>query len=38
MLLKPQGLLGKVEWGFLKAPFVKAREIMSKPVETTSGQ
>lgn len=38
MLLKPQGLLGKVEWGFLKAPFVKAREIMSKPVETTIGQ
>jgi len=38
MLLKPQGLLGKVEWGFLKAPIVKAREIFSKPVETTSGQ
>lgn len=38
MLLKPQGLLGKVEWGFLKAPIVKAREIFSKPVETNSGQ
>ncbi len=25
MLLRPQGLLGTVEWGFLKAPLVKAR-------------
>ena len=25
MLLRPQGLLGTVEWGFLKAPFVKLR-------------
>jgi branched-chain amino acid transport system permease protein len=26
MLIRPQGLLGTVEWGFLKAPFVKPRE------------
>ncbi len=26
MLIKPSGLLGNVEWGFLKAPFVKSRE------------
>jgi branched-chain amino acid transport system permease protein len=25
MLLRPQGLLGKVEWGFLKAPWVAIR-------------
>ncbi len=25
MLLRPQGLLGTVEWGFLKMPFVKPR-------------
>jgi hypothetical protein len=25
MLIRPQGLLGTAEWGFLKAPFVKAR-------------
>jgi branched-chain amino acid transport system permease protein len=25
MLLRPQGLLGTVEWGFLKAPFIKPR-------------
>ena len=25
MLLRPQGLLGTVEWGFLKTPFVKLR-------------
>jgi len=25
MLLRPQGLLGTIEWGFLKAPFVRAR-------------
>jgi branched-chain amino acid transport system permease protein len=26
MLLRPQGLLGTTEWGFLKAPFVKSRD------------
>lgn len=26
MLIRPQGLLGTVEWGFLKSPFVKPRE------------
>ena len=25
MLLRPQGLLGSIEWGFLKAPRIKAR-------------
>jgi hypothetical protein len=25
MLIRPQGLLGKTEWGFLKAPLVKPR-------------
>jgi branched-chain amino acid transport system permease protein len=25
MLLRPQGLLGKVEWGFLRAPAVPTR-------------
>ncbi len=25
MLLRPQGLLGKIEWGFLRAPVVKPR-------------
>jgi branched-chain amino acid transport system permease protein len=25
MLLRPQGLLGKVEWGFLRAPWVASR-------------
>jgi len=25
MLLRPQGLLGTVEWGFLRAPWVRAR-------------
>lgn len=26
MLIKPSGLLGNIEWGFLKAPFIKPRE------------
>ena len=25
MLLRPEGLLGKVEWGFLRAPWVASR-------------
>jgi len=25
MLLRPQGLLGTVEWGFLKAPWVSVQ-------------
>ncbi len=34
MLLRPQGLLGKVEWGFLKAPKIDLRPSMepSQPV------
>jgi branched-chain amino acid transport system permease protein len=38
MLIRPQGLLGTVEWGFLKAPFVKARELISKTTEVVDGQ
>ena len=38
MLIRPQGLLGTVEWGFLKASVVKAREILKKPAEVTNGQ
>jgi branched-chain amino acid transport system permease protein len=33
MLIRPQGLLGNVEWGFLKAPFVKAREAIKKSID-----
>jgi hypothetical protein len=25
MLIKPQGLLGSVEWGFLKSMFIKRK-------------
>jgi len=25
MLLRPQGLLGTIEWGFLKSPLIKPR-------------
>ena len=40
MLLRPQGLLGKVEWGFLHPPAAKQREpeppaIQPGPVEAT---
>jgi branched-chain amino acid transport system permease protein len=38
MLIRPQGLLGTVEWGFLKAPFVKAREVIKKSTEAANGQ
>ncbi len=38
MLIKPQGLLGSVEWGFLKTPIVKAREAIKKTTDTKSGQ
>jgi len=31
MLLRPQGLLGKTEWGFLRAPAVKPRAPASPP-------
>lgn len=34
MLLRPQGLLGTTEWGFLKAPFVKSR-VKSQPGAAT---
>jgi branched-chain amino acid transport system permease protein len=36
MLLRPQGLLGTTEWGFLKNPFLKPREkINTLPTNTT---
>ncbi len=35
MLLRPQGLLGTVEWGFLKAPFIKPR-VKSEPGAATA--
>lgn len=31
MLLRPQGLLGKTEWGFLRAPAVKPRPPANPP-------
>jgi branched-chain amino acid transport system permease protein len=34
MLIRPQGLLGTVEWGFLKAPFVKPRDEAKETKET----
>jgi branched-chain amino acid transport system permease protein len=41
MLLRPQGLLGKTEWGFLKAPSVKPRtpvDAHSNPVSATAAK
>jgi hypothetical protein len=32
MLLRPKGLLGTVEWGFLKTPLVRMRQ--REPVKT----
>lgn len=37
MLIKPSGLLGNVEWGFLKAPFVKPRQKQSSTPEVVKG-
>ncbi len=34
MLIKPSGLLGNVEWGFLKAPFVKPRDKAESKAKT----
>jgi hypothetical protein len=34
MLLRPQGLLGTVEWGFLRAPWVPARTRTDSTVVT----
>jgi len=36
MLLRPQGLLGTVEWGFLKAPFVKPPEKTNTTLTDTA--
>jgi branched-chain amino acid transport system permease protein len=41
MLLRPQGLLGKTEWGFLKAPSVKPRapaEARPNPASATAAK
>jgi branched-chain amino acid transport system permease protein len=38
MLIRPQGLLGNVEWGFLKAPIVKAKELIKKSADIINGQ
>ncbi|HEX7555503.1 MAG TPA: branched-chain amino acid ABC transporter permease [Leptolinea sp.] len=38
MLVKPQGLLGSVEWGFLKTPLVKAKEVIKKSAEVINGK
>jgi branched-chain amino acid transport system permease protein len=38
MLIKPQGLLGTVEWGFLKTPLIKARELIKKSADEVNGQ
>jgi branched-chain amino acid transport system permease protein len=35
MLLRPQGLLGNIEWGFLKAPLARKRQV-SAPVVTNN--
>jgi len=34
MLLRPQGLLGTVEWGFLKAPFIHPKKQDENPSQT----
>lgn len=36
MLLRPQGLLGTVEWGFLKAPFVHFKKQPETPAVNTT--
>jgi len=33
MLLRPQGLLGTAEWGFLKTTFLKSKKIKIEPSE-----
>jgi len=37
MLIKPSGLLGNIEWGFLKAPFIKPREKPASTPEVVKG-
>jgi branched-chain amino acid transport system permease protein len=36
MLIRPQGLLGSNEWGFLKAPFVRPRNRQEPAMATAS--
>ena len=39
MLVRPQGLLGRTEWGFLRAPDVKARASEEpRPTSVTAGK
>lgn len=38
MLLRPQGLLGKTEWGFLRAPAVKPRTPATSPPDARTSQ
>jgi branched-chain amino acid transport system permease protein len=38
MLLRPQGLLGTTEWGFLKAPFVRPRVKSETPAAAPAGK
>jgi branched-chain amino acid transport system permease protein len=38
MLIKPQGLLGSVEWGFLKTPMIKAKEALKKSADVINGK
>lgn len=37
MLIKPSGLLGSIEWGFLNAPFVKPRVQKTETPEVVEG-
>lgn len=36
MLLRPQGLLGNIEWGFLKAALVKRTKLVQETSETAA--
>ncbi len=36
MLLRPQGLLGNIEWGFLRAPLVRLRTHEEQPVTVSA--
>ncbi len=38
MLLRPQGLLGTTEWGFLKAPFVRPRAKSESAAAAPAGK
>jgi branched-chain amino acid transport system permease protein len=38
MLLRPQGLLGGVEWGFLKRPVIRPRAVTSSQTAAAAGE